>query len=344
MNCNLTNYGNLKILRSKEVNYIFDKENGTMVTWGETLKKDAEYSPYGPFILDIEISTICNQGCKFCYKGNTSKGKNMSLETFKKLFSKFPENLTQIAFGIGSIESNPDLWKILWYTRNMGIVPNLTINGYGMDSWSYDKLADVCGAVAVSLYDYDTCFNAVAELTKRGMKQVNIHCMLSEETSNKCMAVQLAKEQDDRLKDLNAIVYLRLKPKGRGEKFHQIDPQKYKLLINRALIRGIPIGFDSCSAPSFAEVIKIRADKDEIMQYVEPCESCCFSYYINVEGIGFPCSFSEGTKEYKGVDVLNCSDFMEDVWFGREATSFRNAVANNTDSNGCRNCPVYNLK
>jgi hypothetical protein len=334
----------IKTVRTENYNYNFDTTNGYFERWGKTLKDDPHYSPCGPEILDVEISTICNQGCKFCYKANTSKGENMSLETFKKLFSKFPENLTQIAFGIGSIDANPDLWKILQYTRNQGIIPNITINGYRMTPKLYDMLVGVCGAVAVSLYDYDICANAVQELTSRGLKQVNIHCLLSNSTEDKCFMAQFGKETDERLKDLNAIVYLRLKPKGRGVGLSQIKESSYKLLINRALTRHIPIGFDSCSAPSFAEVIRIRADKDELMKYVEPCESCCFSYYINTMGIGFPCSFSEGSEDYKGIDVLNCNDFMKEVWFGEEALKFRNAVTSNTDGNGCRNCPIYNLK
>jgi radical SAM protein with 4Fe4S-binding SPASM domain len=76
----------------------------------------------------------------------------------------------------------------------------------------------------------------------------------------------------------------------------------------------------------------------------EPCESTLFSYYINADGIGFPCSFSEGTPEYGGVDVVGCDDFLRDVWNAEETKKFRTRVMNNKDCNGCRMCPVYNLK
>lgn len=334
----------MKKVRTPDYNYNFDLSTGHFERWGKTIEDDPTYSPLGPEILDIEISTICSQGCKFCYKKNTSVGENMSLETFKRLFFKFPSNLTQIAFGIGSIEANPDLFEIMWYCRNNGIIPNVTINGYGMNPWIYDKLVEVCGAVAVSLYDYDTCFGAVHELSKRGLKQVNIHCLLANSTQDKCFNALFLKESDKRLEGLNAIVYLRLKPKGRGIGLTQIKEDSYKTLINYALRRNIPIGFDSCSAPLFAEVIKDRSDASEIMKYVEPCESCCFSYYINVKGIGYPCSFSEGVDGYKGTDVLNCNDFMKDIWFGDETLRFRTSILNNIDSNGCRNCPLYSFK
>ena len=100
-------------------------------------------SVFGPEIADIEISTICHGippvgmdkpvPCKFCYKSNSGRGENMSLDTFKQIFHKFPRSLTQIAFGIGDIDSNPDLWNIMRYCRDNNyqfIVPNVTVNGY----------------------------------------------------------------------------------------------------------------------------------------------------------------------------------------------------------------------
>ncbi len=161
-----------KILASDTFNYVFDKTNGFTATWGKTEEDDPEYSPFGPTLLDIELSTICHKGCSFCYKSNNKNGKNMSFETFKILFSKFPKVLTQIAFGIGSIDVNPDLFPIIEYCRENGIIPNLTINGERMSPRLYDRLAKTCGAVACSLYDFDTCYTAVGELTSRiGSKQ-----------------------------------------------------------------------------------------------------------------------------------------------------------------------------
>ena len=93
-----------------------------------------------------------------CYKSNTSQGKNMSLETFKKIFHKIPLNLTQIAFGIGDIDANPDLWKIMEYCRNNNynqVVPNITINGKRLTDEHIGMLAELCGAVAVSRYNPD---------------------------------------------------------------------------------------------------------------------------------------------------------------------------------------------
>jgi hypothetical protein len=93
---------NFKIIKHPDFNLIFRKEDGLTYTWGKTQDEDPDFSPLGPIIADIEISEICHEGCKFCYKANMAKGANMSFETFKTIFHKFPRTLTQIAFGWGS--------------------------------------------------------------------------------------------------------------------------------------------------------------------------------------------------------------------------------------------------
>jgi len=336
-----------KIIKSKKMNCIFDKENGFTIIWGETFDDDPEYSPFGPLLLDIEISSICSRACEFCYKSNgTYKGKNMLFETFKILFDKFPkETLTQIAFGIGDIDANPDLWKIMEYCRENGVIPNITINGERMTSKYYDKLVGLCGAVAVSLYDKDTCYNAVKELTDRGLKQVNIHSLLAQQTYSQCLEVLSDRETEERLNALNAIVYLWLKPKGINNHFHQVGKGQFENLVNKAIASNTNFGFDSCSAPMFLEITKSRKEYERLKIVVESCESFgIFSGYINVEGAYFPCSFAEGVGEWEsGLDVLNCKDFLEDIWFHPLVNKYRRKSIAKTDENGCRKCLIYNL-
>jgi hypothetical protein len=333
----------IKICNTPNYKYIFNKIDGKFIRWGETLKDNPEYSPVGPELLDIEISTICHQGCAHCYKSNTSKGENMSFETYKQLFSKFPQSLTQVAFGIGSIDANPDLWKILKYTRDNGIIPNITINGSRMTPEYYDLLVKYCGAVAVSCYDKDICYNTIKELTDRGLKQVNIHALLAEETYSRCLRLIEDSKNDERLIKLNAIVFLFLKPKGKRNNFHKLEHlDLYKFLINYSFQYGARIGFDSCSAPAFIKAIKNRPDFEHLETLTEPCESTLFSLYINTFGLAFPCSFCEG-EGIRGINVLKCGDFLKDVWFKPQTAQFRKKLLDNKDENGCRNCPQFNL-
>ena len=59
--------GNKKLLRSENYNFVYDKVTGFFARWGKTTKDDPQMSPYGPELLDLEISTgKCSGKCKFC--------------------------------------------------------------------------------------------------------------------------------------------------------------------------------------------------------------------------------------------------------------------------------------
>ena len=332
--CTILESSTKKILSSPNYNYIFDKQTGYFMRWGNTKNTDPQWSEYGPEIADIEISTSCSKGCKFCYKGNTRNGSSMGIEKFKKVFNNLPKTITQIAFGIGDIELCDDLEAIFAYTRSKGIIPNVTINAHNMTSAQYDMLAKYCGAVAVSLYGYDECYAAVNQLASRGMKQVNIHCMLSHETFGRCMQAIKDASSDARLVgSLNAIVFLHIKKKGRAldNNFNKPSDGQIKDVITSALKHGIGFGFDSCSAHRVMEYLP-----EEYHSMVEPCESSLFSMYINVDGLCFPCSFTE-IDSYEGIDITNIKNF-NDVWYGNGYKKFRKECLGN-----CRKCPVYDI-
>lgn len=341
---------NKKVCLSPNYNFIFDKVTGFFARWGKTENEDPQFAPF-PEICDMEISTICTQGCKFCYKGNTTVGENMSFDTFKIVFNKLPKSICQIAFGIGSLESHPQLFDILSYTRDNGVIPNITINGYNLTDELATKLANVCGAISVSYYDKDTCFDAIKKLTDRGMKQVNIHYMLSDETFSEALILMNEVREDSRTNKLNAIVFLQYKPKGNNiGKYHSIsNPIKFKHILRLSETLEIGIGFDSCSAPMVLKGYElIKKDTSEIEKFIEPCESSLFSSYINVRGEFFPCSFSEGTPNWEtGIDVKNTLDFTKEVWYNSRTIMFRETLLNTTKDclckfvSNCRKCPVY---
>jgi MoaA/NifB/PqqE/SkfB family radical SAM enzyme len=267
----------------------------------------------------------------------------MSLETFKEIFHKIPKNLTQIAFGIGSIDANPDLWKILEYCRKNDynyVVPNITINGYRLKDEHVEKLAKICGAVAVSRYNPDVCYDAVQRLTAAGLKQVNIHQLLAKETLESCWGLLKDIQEDERLHGLNAAVFLLLKPKGKRNNLTQLkDFSQYKEMIDYALERKLPIGFDSCTASSFLRAVKERPDYDHLSTLAEPCESTCFSLYINVDGESTPCSFCEGELGIEPINILQVTDFMDEIWSDGPLAKFRAKLLCNE-----RRCPMFDLE
>jgi len=361
MKCEIAENSESKALKSEHYNYTFNKETGFFARWGKTKEEDPLFSLFGPEILDIEISTICNGipndngvnvPCKFCYKGNTGKGGNMTLEEFKTILYKITKKdvggnspLTQVALGIGDIDSNPDLWKIMEFCREIDIVPNITVNGWNIIDENAKRLSELCGAVAVSRYKpTDYCYDAVKTLTDLGMKQVNQHMMICEETFQDCLDAIEDAASDPRLEKLNAIVFLMLKPHKRGMYFTKLSSmKKYRQVVDLAFEKGIRVGFDSCSANSFLRYVEDHEDFENFDMVSEPCESTLFSYYINSRGKGFGCSFTDGEDGWNGVDVLNCDDFLKDIWRAEETSRFRSKVCGSKGKH-CRTCHLYNLE
>ena len=339
---------NTKILKSTKYNYVFNKNTGFFMRWGSNMQKDPDFSPFGPEIADIEVSTICHgigTPCTWCYKSNTPRGENMNLETFKKVFHKLPKSLTQIAFGIGDLEANPDLFKMMHYCKNNDynyVVPNITINGYNLTNGLAKILVKYCGAVAVSHYDDKICFEAIKKLGKYGLKQVNIHKLLSVETFDSCLELIDKAKEDYRLKDLNAIVFLLLKPKGKRNTLTPMKSiDKMQLLIEYAKRKDVSIGFDSCSAPTVLKAAKAMGDYKNFNLFVEPCESFHFSIYINAKAKVYACSFLEGEKGYEPINIIEANDFVEDVWMSEEAKKFRKSMKKNELES--RMCPYFDL-
>lgn len=352
-----------KLARSENYNYNFNKDTGMFVRWGKTLEDDPIMAPSCE-IADIEISTVCNgigksvdsrKPCPWCYKSNTGCGGNMSFETFKSIFNKIPRNLTQIAFGIGDIDGNPDLWKIMEYCRDNEynkVAPNITVNGMGITDEVADKLARLCGAAAVSRYHIPSvCYDAVKRLSDAGLKQVTIHQLLSEETLDSCYQLFDDVKNDSRLESLKAVVFLLLKPKGDRNKLHSItDVEKFKALFLKAQENNISIGMDSCSAP-FMLKTAVDVEQKELIPSIEPCESTLFSIYINYLGEVFPCSFTEGTTGWeRGIDMNEVSDFTKDIWFSDRLSEWRKTLLSSTSACNtcetqklCRSCPVYDI-
>jgi hypothetical protein len=133
---------------------------------------------------------------------------------------------------------------------------------------------------------------------------------------------------------MKALVLLSLKTKGRSVgRFHQLSQDKFDKLVAYALENNVAIGFDSCSAQKFMKSVKGHKNEDQFLQSAEPCESTLYSMYIDVKGNFFPCSFSPDTEGWKtGISVLECNDFIKDVWFNERTRKFSNKVI------GCRNC------
>ena len=350
-----------KKFRSENYNYDFRLSDGLFNRWGKTTETadDPEMSPFGPEILDLEITDICNgvdgKLCPYCYKNNTPHGKNMPFEAFKAIIEKINYNsqLTQVAFGLGSTASeNSALWAMCDYLRNNHIIPNGTVAQ--LDECHAQMIAKKFGGCAVS---YHGSFNILADTVQKltnwknkssgKLAQVNIHFMIAEETYDEALKLFELVKSDVRFKNLHTIVFLGLKKCGRAKNgFTKLSDTKFEKLIKIAFAENIGLGFDSCQANKFAHVISKIANEgiinlkhlNALQQMIEPCEGSCFSAYSNVDGVYFHCSFMEQTGKMSGFDLL--SGNFKDYWDGKigNVNQWRQLLK---ESN--RNCPEYNV-
>lgn len=337
-----------KILRSREYKYYFNKATGLFIRRGKTFADDPQFSPFGPEILDMEIVVNgCPNACPWCYKVNSSAPPTwMPLDTFKQILYKMPNTLTQIAFGITGVQSNPDFVGIMEYTKSQGVIPNYTLTGIDLTDEIANATATLCGAVAVSVYpgQKDSAYDTVEWLTSLGMKQVNIHLLYYKENRDFVFEVLEDIHTDPRLSSLNAVVLLAFKPKGyAGNVFSCVGQEDFDAIVSFAITNKIPLGFDSCSYHKWARYLDeldiTLWHKSLYFAVSEPCESGLFSSYINVKGEFFPCSFVEGEHRWeKGLSVLDCDDFLDDVWFNSKTVEWRDNLLENS-----RRCLVFDI-
>jgi 1-acyl-sn-glycerol-3-phosphate acyltransferase len=198
----------------------------------------------------------------------------MTFDTFKKIFDVMNESktMTQIAFGVdaeASEELNPDIWKIFEYTKNNGVTPNVTVAD--ITPYTAEKIVSLCGACAVSAYqsNKNCCYDSIRLLLDEAKKQgkenfaVNIHLMISKETLPFVYEVINDYQTDSRLDGMNAIVFLSLKQKGRGEYFNKVTEDEFKNVIDICFEKNVKFGMDSCSANKFLKAIEGKENLPE---------------------------------------------------------------------------------
>mgnify|MGYP000884837612 CR=1 FL=1 len=382
-----------KFLKSKGYNFIFNKKDGFFCRWGKAsdyskklniedldfkmklfslwsniwkekfninefiadLDTDSDYFKMVPDIIDWEVSTKCDFGCDFCYKSNKNDGEYISTDIFKKIVDKLPKSICQCALGIGNVDQ-PNLFELMDILIDHGIKPNITINGSRLTKEILDNLSSRCGAIAISHYSDKLTFDAVYELaTVRGMKQINIHSLLSDNTYDKCISLVEKIQNDSRLKDLNAVIFLSMKKRGNALKnnYTSLSKEKFDFLSNLLLDKKLRFGWDSCSCQNFIRSIENRGDRDQIIQYCDPCEAGIASSYISsgsekngIDPQYYPCSFCEGINTApgnwkEGISILKCDDFLKDIWFSQKTRMF---AKNNIECRkNCISCPVFEI-
>ena len=104
-----------------------NKDTGTMIT---TVLTDEEFKPEFPLNCDMNISTVCLNGCPFCYEGCSANGKHADIMKFLRDENSFLYSLhegTELALN-GNEPLHPQLEDLLIFCKKRGIVANLTVH------------------------------------------------------------------------------------------------------------------------------------------------------------------------------------------------------------------------
>ena len=104
-----------------------NKKNGTMIT---TVLTDEEFKPEFPLNIDMNISTVCTNGCPFCYEGCSANGKHADIKKYINNKNSFLYSIhegTELALN-GNEPLHPDLKLLLEFCKERNIFANLTVN------------------------------------------------------------------------------------------------------------------------------------------------------------------------------------------------------------------------
>lgn len=292
-----------------DYNFVADTNSGVSLRWGAALGVDAAKA-YWPELADISISNYCTKGCEFCYRGSSAEGAIMMLEDYEHVLDSLTNEkfggIFQVAIGGGEPLEHPQFIDILKATKSRGIIANFTTNGINLTKKYADSIKNLVGAVAVSANKYeDICFDKIKILCDCKIK-TNLHFVLDNQSIVDAINI-LNGVYDEELKNLNSIIFLTFKPRGRAvkEKCLENNSNLFEFLEcvdNKKT--SINIGFDACFVPLLMKYTQINTD------YVDSCECGFFSVYVDEYKNVSPCSFSVGSEFKFNLDEYT----MDEIW------------------------------
>jgi radical SAM protein with 4Fe4S-binding SPASM domain len=251
-----------------------------------------------PELLDIGIMGHCAHGLSGecaragiqCYQSGASvRQDNMTLDGFRWIVDQSRGRVFQFALGgRGDPELHDEFEHILAYSRECGIVPNMTTSGFLLDRKKAALIAKYCGAAAVSWYRTAKTFRAIDLLLDAGVK-TNIHFLLGRDTIDEASRLL----QGDGLPEgINRVIFLLYKPVGQGTPGNVLRHDDARVAAFFRLMdsdRALRIaGFDSCSVPA---VINHTSAIDH--NAFDTCEGARFSAYVTPDLKLLPCSFDQ---------------------------------------------------
>jgi radical SAM protein with 4Fe4S-binding SPASM domain len=315
---------------SSGYNFIGDTETGVTMRWGATTEQDPVLAPW-PELADISISNHCSKNCNFCYRDSKPDHSFLLLADYESVLDSLTSprwgSVFQVALGGGEPLEHPEFIDIIHRTWERGIVANFTTNGHGVTKELAAAIAGKVGAVAISASSIDNLQpDRVKILVEAGIK-TNIHFILDSNSIEQAAEI-LEGRYNYMLADVNAVIFLTFKPRGRGTESGCLEPGvAFDRFVSRidATACCAHIGFDACFVPILMRQTEVNVD------YVDSCECAFFSIYIDEKRNVKPCSFATGER-----DSYNLQEHsMEEIWTEKFA-GYRRGLLDSPCTENCQ--------
>jgi len=296
---------------------LFNKKTGLEILSGINGHKDPFVTDL-PTLLDIGIMGSCHNACSFCYQGHI-KQPNMRLKDFKRIIDQVKHHVTQVALGgRGDPNKHENFKEIVEYCVKNEVVPSYTTSGINLTEDEIE-ISKMCGAVAVSDYEWVDTYKALTRLIEAGIK-TNIHQIFSSKTYEKCVQLVEGRNWWERYDNcfkapfpvdkLNAVIFLLFKPQGAGKDLDIGLEDRHFHFFSDLVFRPkstFKIGMDSCLVN---HVVKYTTPTKLQAMSIDTCEGARMSAYITPDMKMMPCSF--GNKSIWACDIRKQS--IESVW------------------------------
>ena len=105
-----------------------------------------------PLEVHLAVTTRCPVRCAGCYLDASPEGAEPDHAALMGALEDLAaQGVFEVAFGGGETLLREDLFALLQRARALGLVPNLTTSGFGLDPAKARRLAGLCGQVNVSM-------------------------------------------------------------------------------------------------------------------------------------------------------------------------------------------------
>jgi radical SAM protein with 4Fe4S-binding SPASM domain len=299
-----------------------------------------------PLSVHIDISSICNFRCSFCFQADNKAMKNvglkrgkMSLELFKKIvddLTEFPEKVKKIKIGNhGEPTLHKDLPEMIAYAKKMEVAEVIEVftNGSKLEPGLNQALVDA------GLQRINVSVEGLSD--ERYMQVAGVKQDFSELVEG---VKDLYKRKDDSL-----VIYVKIADqtsaldKGDNRTFILSEDERqyfydtFGNICDEIYIEKIVPQWAETQLDKQNDVSETGMYDQKIKRYKETCPFTFMYLHFNCDGTTSPCTLDWPRK----VVIGNVNEqSVKDIWTGRSLHNLRVAMlkGQRKDINFCKNC------